>query len=220
MTRRFDDMTLKVYQYFEDQYRKNPSVWIKRDDAILDLADVIPPGVATRFSSNYSPEYHTSLSVEQQIRRGRRQKLIAIMTSLVRNDHLEQRDSEDGNKITLRLSMAKRDPAEFGSAPVAVRTAPIRAVESLEDLLAPREAQPVEAISTFALYPVAKSDIAHKWQITHFIADGQPKIRAQYGNIVFEFSSSAADAFCDRITAQLIYARGELAQQQAEQAGH
>ena len=220
MTRRFDDMTLKVYQYFENKYRENPDLWIKRDDAILDLSDVIPPGVATRFSSNYSSEYHSSLSVEQQIRRGRRQKLIAIMTSLSRNQHLEQRDSADGNKIMLRLSLAKRDPSEFVDADRTRNHFPQRPAQSLEDLVQPREVQVVDAFPSLALYPVAKSDVAHKWQITHFISEGQPKIRAQYGSVVFEFTASAADAFCDRISAHLIFARGDLSQLQSEQSGH
>jgi hypothetical protein len=203
MTRRFEETTRAVYVWFKDRYDVDPEKFIDRDVALIELQDKVPPGVAARFSEKQNKQYHDSLSPAEQVRRGRRNKMIQTITSLHRGGYLEQR-VVDG-KTYLRFDPTKLEPEEqLPSSPSIVSTHVVSHP--------PATLTPIDPIE---LHILSKSDIANNFEITDLVVDGQPKIRVKYGKIVFELSSSAADHLCDRIGAQLIYARGSFAARSA-----
>jgi hypothetical protein len=209
MTRRFEETTRTVYKWFKERYDVDPEKYHDRDLALIDLQDIIAPGVAARYSEQHSKEYHDSLSPAEQVRRGRRNKMIQIITSLYRGGHLEQKIID--GKTFLRINADKLESHDQIAASSVPSTSSVVSTQVVTQ--APVSLTPIEPIQ---LHILSKSDIANKFEITDIVVDGQPKIRVKYGNLVFELSSSAADHLCDRIGAQLIYARGSFASRNAQ----
>ena len=206
MTRRFEETTRTVYKWFKERYDVDPEKFHDRDLALIELQDIIPPGVAARYSEQHSKEYHDSLSPAEQVRRGRRNKMIQIITSLYRGGHLDQQVID--GKTFLRINPDKLEPHE---------QLPVSSVGSVVSTQVVTQAPVIlPSVEPIQLHILSKSDIANKFEITDIVVDGQPKIRLKYGNLVFELSSSAADHLCDRIGAQLIYARGSFASRQTQ----
>jgi hypothetical protein len=125
--------------------------------------------------------------------------MIALLSSLQRNDHLDQKI--DGNRTFYRY----KEKQTF----VAPKRNRVH-VEAVQPIT-----EPVPVAKTFSPAPemsssfhqITKSDIA-KIPVTDVLIDGQPRIRIEFNNMTIELTASAVDAFCDRLGAQLTYARG------------
>lgn len=200
MTRRFENFTQQVHDWFRQQQERHGDIWIDREVAILELKDQIPPGEAVRESEKMNPQHHARLDQTQRVSRGRRNKLITVMSSLQRGGHLYMQI--EGNKTLYRFRDKEKEGAAE-SAPVQRRRAPTTTTVVTEAI-------PIQTVptTTVQFHEISKSDVAHQFEITDVLVNGQPRIRVKFENLTFEFSASAADAFCDRISAQLTYARG------------
>jgi hypothetical protein len=202
MTRRFDDFTQEVHDWFKQHYDKasDPEqAWVDREEAILNVGSRISPGEATRESQKRSQKSHSALSHEQAVRRGRRYKMIALLSSLYRNDHLDQK--VDGNRTFYRYK--EKQPGVLSPKRTRVQVEAVQPI--VEPVPVKKSFTSTEQVSTFRL--MAKSDIG-KLPVTDVLVDGQPRIRIELDNMTLELTASAVDSLCDRLASQLIYARG------------
>lgn len=207
MTRRFDDTTRAIYNWFRDRELADPGKFYDREHVLIELRDLIPPPVATRFSEQHSKAYHDSLSLSEQVRRGRRNKLITTFNSMVRGGHLEERKDANDGKVYLRM-----EPVKFYKDNDLTPPSSVQIPTAVPTVIA-HPVQPVQVEAT-QLYQISKSDVANQFKITDILVDGMPKIRIEFNNVVWEMTASAADHFCDRVGSQLIYARGAFAERQ------